>query len=149
MYKDAQKRPRTSTEHMMYIQFASGVQANAMFRNSHRRCSVKTSVLKNFLNFTGKQLYWSLFLIKLQACNFINKGLQHRCFPVKFAKFLITHLFWKTFTNGCFWKFIEVVLLTLTFPTRLFNMKHVKFYSSVYIRFIFPWNMGFTKTVFL
>ena len=24
----------------------------------------------------------------LQACNFIKKRLQHRCFPVKFAKFL-------------------------------------------------------------
>ena len=27
----------------------------------------KKDVLKNFSNFTGKQLYWSLFLIKLQA----------------------------------------------------------------------------------
>ena len=37
-------------------------------------------VLKNFANFTGKQLCWSLFLIKMQ--------LQHRSFPVKIAKFL-------------------------------------------------------------
>ena len=27
----------------------------------------KTGVLKNFANFTGKHLCWSLFLIKLQA----------------------------------------------------------------------------------
>ena len=33
---------------------------------------------KMFLNFTGKHLCWSLFLIK---------RLQHNCFPVKFAKF--------------------------------------------------------------
>ena len=26
----------------------------------------------------------------LQACNFIKKILQHWCFPMKFAKFLIT-----------------------------------------------------------
>ena len=43
-------------------------------RSSHRRCSVKKVALKNFL----------------QACNFIKKRLQHRCFPVKFAKYLGT-----------------------------------------------------------
>ena len=39
----------------------------------------KIDVLKNFANFTEKHL---------KACNFIKKRLQHRCFPVKFAKFL-------------------------------------------------------------
>ena len=29
----------------------------------------------------------------LQACNFIKKRLQRKCFPVKFAKFLRTNLF--------------------------------------------------------
>ena len=29
----------------------------------------------------------------LQACNFIKKRLQHRCFPLKFAKFLRTPFF--------------------------------------------------------
>ena len=36
----------------------------------------KKSVPKNFANFTGKHLYWSLFLIQLKAqkaCNFIKK----------------------------------------------------------------------------
>ena len=31
------------------------------------RCSVKKDFLKNFANFKGKHLCWSLFLIKLQA----------------------------------------------------------------------------------
>ena len=64
------------------------------FRNSHQRCSVKIDVLKNFANFTGKHLFWSLFLIvaDLKACSFIKKRLQHRCFPVKFHKFLKTHI---------------------------------------------------------
>ena len=35
-------------------------------RSSHLRCSVKQRVLKNFTIFTGKNLCWSLFLIKLQ-----------------------------------------------------------------------------------
>ena len=29
--------------------------------SSHRRCFVKKVVLKNFANFTGKHLRWSLF----------------------------------------------------------------------------------------
>ena len=40
-------------------------------RSSHRRCYVKNGVFKNFTNFTGKHLCWSLFLIK----NFIGKHL--------------------------------------------------------------------------
>ena len=53
----------------------------------------KIGVRKNFTNFTGKHLCWSLFLIKLQACNFLKKRLQHRDFPVKFVKFLKTSFF--------------------------------------------------------
>ena len=47
--------------------------------------------------YAGKHLFWNLFLKKLQVfrlqvCNFINKRLQHRCFSVKFAKFLRTSI---------------------------------------------------------
>ena len=38
-----------------------------LFRSSHRSCSVEKCVLKNFANFPGKQLCWSLFLIALQV----------------------------------------------------------------------------------
>ena len=57
---------------------------------------LKTStggVFKNFTKFTGKHLCWSLFFNKvsgLEACNFIKKRLQHRCFPVNFVEFLRT-----------------------------------------------------------
>ena len=60
---------------------------------------LQIGVLKNFANFTGKHLCWSLFLIKLQAglksCNFIKKRIQGRCFPVNFAKFLKAPIFTK------------------------------------------------------
>ena len=50
-------------------------------KSSHRKCSVRKGVLRNFAKFTGKHLHnKSLFLIKLKA--------WHRCFPVNFAKFL-------------------------------------------------------------
>ena len=41
---------------------------------------MKKAVLKNFAIFTGK----------LQACNFIEKRLQHSCFPLNIAKLLKT-----------------------------------------------------------
>ena len=54
----------------------------------------KIGVLKNFIIFTGKHLWCSLFL-----SHFIKKRLQHSCFPVNIAKFLRTnfsteHLRW-------------------------------------------------------
>ena len=50
-------------------------------------------VLKNFAKFTGKHLFWSLIFTKLQSLQASNGNkmrLQHRCFPVKFEKFLRT-----------------------------------------------------------
>ena len=47
------------------------------FRSSHWACSLKIGVLENFSKFTGKHL-----------CNFIKKGLWHRCFPVDFEEIL-------------------------------------------------------------
>ena len=34
-------------------------------RSSHRRCSVKTGVLRHFAKFIGKHLCWSLFFNKV------------------------------------------------------------------------------------
>ena len=48
------------------------------FRSSHRRYLWKKLFLENFAIFIGK----------LQACNFIKKRLQHRCYPLNITKFL-------------------------------------------------------------
>ena len=37
-----------------------------IYRSSHRRCSLKTGTLKNFADFSGKHMCWSLLLIKSQ-----------------------------------------------------------------------------------
>ena len=59
-----------------------------------RRCSLKSGALKNFTNFTGKQLL-EPFLNKIaglqaRGLQFFSKEapwtLQRRCFPVKFVK---------------------------------------------------------------
>ena len=47
------------------------------FRRSRSQMFYKIDVLKDFAKFTGKHLYWSLFLIKR---DFIKKRLRHRCF---------------------------------------------------------------------
>ena len=57
------------------------------------------SVLKNFAKFTGKHLCWSLFfnvVAGLRLATLLKKRLQHRCFPVRFEKFLITPFFCRT-----------------------------------------------------
>ena len=59
-------------------------------RNSHRRCSVRKDVLRNFAKFTGKHLCQGLFMSGPKDCNFIKKRLWHWCFPLNFAKFLRT-----------------------------------------------------------
>ena len=64
-----------------------------MSRSSHRRCSVRKGVLRNFAKFTGKHLCQSLFFNKvagLRPTTLLKKRLRQRCFPVNFAKFLRT-----------------------------------------------------------
>ena len=58
-------------------------------RNSHRRCSIKKAVLKNFtiLQYCFLHLCWSK-VAGLNSCSFIKKKPQRRCFPVNIAKFL-------------------------------------------------------------
>ena len=55
-------------------------------------------------NFTGKTLVLESLFTKVaspQACNFIKKKMQHRCFTVKFAKFLRAPFLQNT-SGGCF-----------------------------------------------
>ena len=99
--KSINKRARLFTHQKMYgeekITSTSNKVAKYFWsshrsRTSHRRCSVKKGVLKNFASFTGKHLYWSLFyeVTGLQPANFLKKRLQHKCFSVEFAKLLRT-----------------------------------------------------------
>ena len=69
----------------------------------------KRTVLKNFVILTGKHPCRSLFFnigAGLLASKFIKKSLQQWCFPVKFAKFLVTlffreHLRWLLLDYKC------------------------------------------------
>ena len=63
-----------------YTQFLFCSNEKAPSRSSHRKCSVKKDVLKNFAKFTGKHLC-------LTPATLLKIRLWHRCFPVNFAKF--------------------------------------------------------------
>ena len=62
--------------------------ARATHRSSHRRCSRKRVVFRNFAKFTGKHL---------MSATLLKKRLWHRCFPVNFAKFLRIPFLQKTY----------------------------------------------------
>ena len=65
-------------------------------RSSHRRCSVKESIVNNFAKFTSNHLCQSLFynkVARLRPATFLNKKLWYRCFPLNFAIFLRTSIF--------------------------------------------------------
>ena len=57
-------------------------------RSSHRRCTVKKGVVRNFVKFTGKHLCRGLFLIKLQAwgLQLYKKETPAQVFSCKFCK---------------------------------------------------------------
>ena len=62
------------------------------FQKQPPKRSVKKALLENFTIFTGKYMCSSLSntMAGLQACNFIKKRLQCRCFPANIAKLLRT-----------------------------------------------------------
>ena len=78
---------------------------NQLTETATRGVLLKKIVLKNVANVTGKNLCWSLFLIKLQAWYPItllkrdSKTVISRRIWWNFQQ----HLFWRTSANGCFW----------------------------------------------
>ena len=79
--------------------YGSLMEALVESKSTNRKCSLKKGVLKYFAKFPRKTpVLESLFnkIAGLEACNFIKKTLQHRCFPVKLAKFLRTPFFYRT-----------------------------------------------------
>ena len=79
-------------------------------RSSKRKCSMIKADLKNFAIFT--------IFAGLQACIFIKKRLQHRCFPVNIEN---------TYSaNGCFYYFTKFINYYFEknriSPTRVFCM---------------------------
>ena len=64
--------------------FGNGLKFQNNIRSSQQKCSLTRGILKNFTNFTGNYLCWSLFLIKLQINNILN--LSYFALKIKKAK---------------------------------------------------------------
>ena len=71
-----------------------------------RTCSVKKMFLKISQTSQENTCVGVSFLksYRPEGYNFIKQRLQHRCFPVNFAKFL-KNLFCRATANRCFWNF--------------------------------------------
>ena len=65
-----------------------GILSNVIFRSSRPEVFCQKGILRNLAKFTGKHCGRVSLLINLQAS--LKGRLQHRCFPVNFAKFLRT-----------------------------------------------------------
>ena len=75
-----------------------------ILKSSYPRCTVEKSVLRNFKNFIGKHLYWSLFKITLQgwgSSTLLNRDSNAAVFQWNLRNFL-EHLVWRTFLSGYF-----------------------------------------------
>ena len=82
----------------------------------------KIGVLKNVPIFTGKDLCWSLFLIKLQAWRSEKKH-QRRCFPVNIAKILRTVNFHRRPPLVAFASTCTIYICTNSWLISLFELK--------------------------
>ena len=81
-----------------------------VYRSSHLQMFFKIGVLKICILHRKTLQLESLFkkVAKLRPCNIIKKRLQHRYFPVSFAKFLRTPLF----TEHLQWLLLVIISLT-------------------------------------
>ena len=106
-------------------------------RSSHHRCSLKKVVLRDFTKFTGKHLGQSLFFYKvvgLRPATLLKKRLWHRCFSVKFMKFLRTPLLQNT--SGRLLLREDIVLIILSCNIKCGIMAKLKIYHLFAIALI-------------
>ena len=133
------------------------------FRNTEavlRRCTSEQVFLKIW-QCSQKNTCFGAFFNKypgLKACNFIKKRLQHRCFPVKFAKLLRTpffteHIRWllleiyNELSLYCIWERWMVLFLgTYWLSSACFILLHVfcfflflSFFSYFFVDFTTSW----------
>ena len=81
------------------------------------------NALRNFAKFTEKHLS------QAQPCSFIKNRLQHRCFPVKFLKFLRTSFF----TEHLLWLLWLVEMLRLHINVLLMFGLGQKLYQDILV----------------
>ena len=80
-------------------------------RSSHRRCSVKKVVLRNFAKFTGKHLCQSRFLNKvpvLRPATLLKKTMA-QVFSCEFCEIFKNTFLYRTPPDDCFWNLSRLI----------------------------------------
>ena len=109
-----------------YVDIQKVLSETHTIKSSHRRCSIKKSLLKNFAVFTGKHLCQSLFFNNVADLFLLNKRPWSRRFPIYFAKFLRTPFLQNTSGR---------LFLTIS-PVTYASVKRI---ASVYIYYFIPY----------
>ena len=123
-----------------------------MFRSSRPEVFSKKDVLRNFTKFTGKHLCQSLFFKEvagLRPATLLKKRPWHRCFPVKFVKFLRTPFFTKhlratasdcsthiIFIINLRWLLVCYLLFQISFKFSLIKLRYPDFLRYPYHRVV-------------
>ena len=113
------------------------------YRSMPQRCSIKKRVFKNFAKFTGKHLCQSLFFNNagLRPATLLKIRLWHKCFPVKFAKFLRT-----TFIQNTSGRFLPKLTINNKAETQF--LTHTK-YGTVPPQNHQLWNLCATRLLYI
>ena len=101
----------TSLQIFLFYKFFC-TNISTIFRSSHQKC-YKKAIVKHFVIFTGKHLWWGLFLIKLKAIRAVAllQRDSNTYFLVNFGKFIKAPIlkniserlhFWKVFCENIF-----------------------------------------------
>ena len=89
---------------LLKVQTRTTLEQNMMPIKNKRLHTIKKITITTRSRSSRSQMFVKIGVRKgLQACNLNKKSLQHRCFPMDFAKFIRTAFLWNT-SGGCFWR---------------------------------------------
>ena len=119
-----------------------------LFRSNRLMMFCKKGVFKSFAKFTGKYLYWILFLIKLQPfkpARLSKRNSNSGVFLTNFANFLKnTHFEEHLGTIACFWLFLFWSIFSLNVLIKLSMERTQNTHLPVHL---LPLVQEITKTV--
>ena len=110
---------------------------------SEHRCSAKNGVLKDFVNFVGKHLCWSLFLIKLQAWHLFWRASDNDCFCTALTPLIVTYPFYFIFST-----FLIITTTTVNISDVCFWFKFKKASKNLNLVCHFHWSLTFIAVFF-
>ena len=106
-------------------------------KSSGSKMIFKISALKNFENFTGKHLCWSLFLIKLQAFRLYYSKTPTQVFSCKISKIFKNTFFSQNSSHSWFCSIIHFFIARKFCKYHFFRSCKDKTnnHSKIYLRF--------------